>query len=118
MLLPPDTNTGSPQVSLVALGPLTNLALAVRLDPCFPKKLKDLYIMGGNMEGNIPQHDYRLYLKHVICITLSFLLQEKEMCRYVQSLTLQWIQSLPTLCWKNTSAPHTSHRGSILAEMR
>nr|XP_020465686.1 inosine-uridine preferring nucleoside hydrolase-like [Monopterus albus]XP_020465687.1 inosine-uridine preferring nucleoside hydrolase-like [Monopterus albus] len=39
------------QVSLVALGPLTNLALAVRLDPCFPKNLKDLYIMGGNMEG-------------------------------------------------------------------
>lgn len=39
------------QVSLVALGPLTNLALAVRLDPDFPQKLKDLYIMGGNMEG-------------------------------------------------------------------
>ncbi|KAM4628603.1 inosine-uridine preferring nucleoside hydrolase isoform 1-T2 [Polymixia lowei] len=39
------------QVSLVALGPLTNLALAVRLDPCFPQKLKDLFIMGGNMEG-------------------------------------------------------------------
>ncbi|XP_029005181.1 inosine-uridine preferring nucleoside hydrolase isoform X2 [Betta splendens] len=39
------------QVSLVALGPLTNLAVAVKLDPCFPKKLKDLYIMGGNMEG-------------------------------------------------------------------
>uniref|UniRef100_A0A8C6T892 Si:ch211-201h21.5 n=1 Tax=Neogobius melanostomus TaxID=47308 RepID=A0A8C6T892_9GOBI len=39
------------QVSLVALGPLTNLAMAIRLDPEFPKKLKDLYIMGGNMEG-------------------------------------------------------------------
>ncbi|KAM9358004.1 inosine-uridine preferring nucleoside hydrolase [Symphorus nematophorus] len=39
------------QISLVALGPLTNLALAVRLDPSFPTKLKDLYIMGGNMEG-------------------------------------------------------------------
>ncbi|XP_047192614.1 inosine-uridine preferring nucleoside hydrolase isoform X3 [Scophthalmus maximus] len=39
------------QVSLVALGPLTNLALAVRLDPSFPQKLKDLYIMGGNTEG-------------------------------------------------------------------
>lgn len=39
------------QVSLVALGPLTNLAMAVRMDPEFPKKLKDLYIMGGNMEG-------------------------------------------------------------------
>ncbi|XP_036395960.1 inosine-uridine preferring nucleoside hydrolase isoform X1 [Megalops cyprinoides] len=39
------------KVSLVAIGPLTNLALAVRLDPSFPQKLKDLFIMGGNMEG-------------------------------------------------------------------
>ncbi|KAJ8350383.1 hypothetical protein SKAU_G00255130 [Synaphobranchus kaupii] len=39
------------QVSLVALGPLTNLALAVKLDPSFPQKLKKLFIMGGNMEG-------------------------------------------------------------------
>ncbi|XP_063057578.1 inosine-uridine preferring nucleoside hydrolase [Engraulis encrasicolus] len=39
------------QVSLVALGPLTNLAIAIRLDPTFPQKLKDLFIMGGNMEG-------------------------------------------------------------------
>nr|XP_057928729.1 nucleoside hydrolase [Doryrhamphus excisus] len=39
------------QVSLVALGPLTNLALAVKVDPSFPNKLKELHIMGGNMEG-------------------------------------------------------------------
>nr|XP_033804527.1 LOW QUALITY PROTEIN: inosine-uridine preferring nucleoside hydrolase-like [Geotrypetes seraphini] len=39
------------QISLVATGPLTNLALAVKLDPTFPQKLKHLYIMGGNMDG-------------------------------------------------------------------
>ncbi|XP_057696832.1 inosine-uridine preferring nucleoside hydrolase [Corythoichthys intestinalis] len=39
------------QVSLVALGPLTNLALAVKMNPSFPGMLKELYIMGGNMEG-------------------------------------------------------------------
>ncbi|XP_061540845.1 uncharacterized protein si:ch211-201h21.5 [Phycodurus eques] len=39
------------QVTLVALGPLTNLALAVKMDPSFPGNLKELYIMGGNMEG-------------------------------------------------------------------
>ncbi|MEQ2163002.1 hypothetical protein GOODEAATRI_025796, partial [Goodea atripinnis] len=38
------------QVSLVATGPLTNLALAVRMDPSLPGKLKGLYIMGGNTE--------------------------------------------------------------------
>ncbi|XP_051882254.1 pyrimidine-specific ribonucleoside hydrolase RihA isoform X2 [Pristis pectinata] len=39
------------QISLVALGPLTNVALAHKMDPTFSTKLKHLYIMGGNMEG-------------------------------------------------------------------
>ena len=39
-----------PQISLVATAPLTNLALAVRLDPSIPSKLKGLYIMGGNTD--------------------------------------------------------------------
>ncbi|KAM3928493.1 pyrimidine-specific ribonucleoside hydrolase RihA-like [Leptodactylus fuscus] len=39
------------QISLVATGPLTNLALTVRMDPTFPQKLYSLYIMGGNMES-------------------------------------------------------------------
>ncbi|XP_042178758.1 inosine-uridine preferring nucleoside hydrolase isoform X3 [Oncorhynchus tshawytscha] len=43
--------TNPKQVSLVALGPLTNLALAIRLDPSFQQNLKELVIMGGNMEG-------------------------------------------------------------------
>ncbi|XP_020665241.3 inosine-uridine preferring nucleoside hydrolase [Pogona vitticeps] len=39
------------QVSLVATGPLTNLALAVKMDPTLPEKLKNVIIMGGNMEA-------------------------------------------------------------------
>ncbi|XP_042315758.1 inosine-uridine preferring nucleoside hydrolase-like [Sceloporus undulatus] len=39
------------QVSLVATGPLTNLALAVKMDPSLPKKLKNVFIMGGNIES-------------------------------------------------------------------
>ncbi|XP_059819862.1 inosine-uridine preferring nucleoside hydrolase-like isoform X1 [Hypanus sabinus] len=39
------------QVSLVAIGPLTNVALASKMDPTFLSKLKHLYIMGGNMES-------------------------------------------------------------------
>ena len=34
---------------VVALGPLTNLALAVRLDPTLPDKIKRLVIMGGTI---------------------------------------------------------------------
>ncbi|XP_007555529.2 inosine-uridine preferring nucleoside hydrolase isoform X2 [Poecilia formosa] len=44
-------NKNPGEVSLVATGPLTNLALAVRMDPTLPGKLKGLYIMGGNTES-------------------------------------------------------------------
>ncbi|XP_035483520.1 inosine-uridine preferring nucleoside hydrolase isoform X2 [Scophthalmus maximus] len=39
------------EVTLVATAPLTNLAVAVQLEPSFPKKLKALYIMGGNCDS-------------------------------------------------------------------
>ena len=38
-------------ITLVALGPLTNLALAVRLDPSLPQRVKRLVIMGGAVTG-------------------------------------------------------------------
>ncbi|KAG0721300.1 Inosine-uridine preferring nucleoside hydrolase [Chionoecetes opilio] len=38
----------SGEVVMVALGPLTNLALALRLDPAFTSHLAALYVMGGN----------------------------------------------------------------------
>ncbi|XP_065148966.1 nucleoside hydrolase-like [Paramisgurnus dabryanus] len=44
-------NENPGEVSLVATAPLTNLALAVKLDPTFPQKLKGLYIMGGNTDS-------------------------------------------------------------------
>ncbi|KAM3933042.1 pyrimidine-specific ribonucleoside hydrolase RihA-like [Leptodactylus fuscus] len=44
-------NEYSGKVSVVATGPLTNLALAVNMDPTFPQKIKSLFIMGGNMES-------------------------------------------------------------------
>lgn len=42
------------ELTLVALGPLTNIALAARLDPSFPDKIKDLIWMGGTIraQGN------------------------------------------------------------------
>ncbi|XP_068165824.1 inosine-uridine preferring nucleoside hydrolase-like [Antennarius striatus] len=39
------------EVTLVATAPLTNLAVAVQLDPSFPERLKALYIMGGNTDS-------------------------------------------------------------------
>ncbi|MEO7012926.1 MAG: nucleoside hydrolase [Dokdonella sp.] len=39
------------QLTLVALGPLTNLALALRLDPQLPSRFARLVIMGGAVNG-------------------------------------------------------------------
>lgn len=39
------------EITLIALAPLTNVAVALRLDPEFGRKLKELVIMGGNSEG-------------------------------------------------------------------
>jgi len=36
---------------LVALAPLTNIALAIRQDPDWGTQLKDVTIMGGNTQG-------------------------------------------------------------------
>ncbi|KAF0044903.1 hypothetical protein F2P81_001432 [Scophthalmus maximus] len=44
-------NENPGQVRLVATAPLTNVAMAVKLDPSLPEKLKALYIMGGNTES-------------------------------------------------------------------
>lgn len=43
------------EISLVAVGPLTNIAAAVKLDPSLPSKLKELVVMGGTVHrfGNV-----------------------------------------------------------------
>lgn len=39
------------ELTVVALGPLTNLALALRLDPQLPQRVRRLVIMGGAVNG-------------------------------------------------------------------
>lgn len=43
------------EISLVAIGPLTNIAQAVILDPSLPEKVKELVVMGGTIDtpGNV-----------------------------------------------------------------
>ncbi|WLQ15349.1 nucleoside hydrolase [Hahella aquimaris] len=43
------------ELTVVAIGPLTNLALALKLDPDLPSKLRSLVIMGGAVDepGNV-----------------------------------------------------------------
>ena len=44
------------ELTLIALGPLTNIAAAIRLDPDFPARLKQFVFMGGTIaaRGNTP----------------------------------------------------------------
>lgn len=43
-------------LSIVALGPLTNIAIATMIDPELPNKIKDLTIMGGAVTGKGNTH--------------------------------------------------------------
>jgi purine nucleosidase len=49
-------NDSPGELSLIAIGPLTNLAVALKLDPNLPGKFKELFIMGGAIyaRGNTP----------------------------------------------------------------
>ncbi len=45
------SRTHDGELTLVMLGPLTNLALAVRLDPALPRRVRRLVVMGGAVTG-------------------------------------------------------------------
>jgi purine nucleosidase len=51
-------------LTLVALGPLTNVALATRLDPTLPEKYERLVVMGGAIRGTgnvTPAAEFNVY---------------------------------------------------------
>jgi inosine-uridine nucleoside N-ribohydrolase len=53
------------EISIFAIGPLTNLAMAIRKEPRFAKSVKELVIMGGAIleYGNItPQAEFNIYV--------------------------------------------------------
>jgi purine nucleosidase len=60
-----DTVLASPgEITIVAIGPLTNIALAIRMEPRFVQAIKDLYIMGGAIrhQGNTtPLAEFNTY---------------------------------------------------------
>ena len=46
------SNDVAGKITIVCLGPLTNLAVALRIDTTFGTKLRQCTIMGGNTQGN------------------------------------------------------------------
>ena len=59
-------NENPGELTLVAIGPLTNLALATRLDPSLPGKYKELVVMGGAIyaQGNTPNTSTEFNIYH------------------------------------------------------
>ncbi|KAG8228831.1 hypothetical protein J437_LFUL008327 [Ladona fulva] len=52
------------KITLICLGPLTNIALAIKTYPNFSKNLKEVYIMGGNSSGvgnTTPSAEFNFY---------------------------------------------------------
>lgn len=61
------------QITIVCLAPLTNLAMATRLDPYFRKNVKNIIWIGGSVEGvgNVkPGIEFNAYFDPGIMIQL------------------------------------------------
>jgi inosine-uridine nucleoside N-ribohydrolase len=52
------------EVTIVAVGPLTNVALALGADPDFPKMVKQIVLMGGSLTGGnvTPAAEFNFYV--------------------------------------------------------
>jgi len=51
------------EITLVALGPLTNIAMALRLEPALADRVKEIVLMGGSInEGNVtPSAEFNIH---------------------------------------------------------
>ncbi len=52
-------NTYPNQIEILAIAPLTNIALAIQQDTTFASKIKHLQIMGGDFEREFAEHNFK-----------------------------------------------------------
>jgi purine nucleosidase len=104
-------NAAPGEYTLIALGPLTNIALAAQLDPSFPSKIKQFIFMGGTIQamGNTPNltSEFNIYCDpEAAYITL---------CAFPESMMLSWETTLAhpfpwpqwdALCTLDSEAAH------------
>ena len=55
-------NESPGELTILAQGPLTNLAAAVRIDPTLPEKVASVYVMGGGAGNITPAAEYNFYV--------------------------------------------------------
>ena len=55
-------NESPSELTILAQGPLTNIALAVARDPGLPSKVRHLYVMGGGIGNITPAAEFNFYV--------------------------------------------------------
>ncbi len=93
------------EITLVALGPLTNIACALRLDPLFAKNVKACIIMGGVAQGpgNVtPVAEYNIWVDpeaaHIVFSSkMPIKLVDWSIARQYATLTLPEVRELRSL---------------------
>jgi inosine-uridine nucleoside N-ribohydrolase len=55
-------NESPGELTILAQGPLTNLAAAVRIEPTLPEKVASVYVMGGGVGNITPAAEYNFYV--------------------------------------------------------
>jgi len=51
------------EIEILAIGPLTNIATAILRDPSWARKVKCLYVMGGDFERDFAEHNFKSDVK-------------------------------------------------------
>ncbi|MFB1050272.1 nucleoside hydrolase [Paraliobacillus sp. JSM ZJ581] len=99
------------ELSIMAIAPLTNIAMAIKKDPTIVPKIKEIYIMGGtnNYLGNItPAAEYNFYVdpeaaRIVIHSGVPLTMVGWEMCTQYSVMNDQDHQEIEQLQTKGSS---------------
>ncbi|KAK3096700.1 hypothetical protein FSP39_002518 [Pinctada imbricata] len=116
------TNQYPGEITMVAMGPLTNLAVAIRIDPDVSSRIKRLFIMGGNIEGKgntSPAAEFNFRVDpEAACIVLNefrcpITIIPWEACLSA-GFTWDWVEQK----WINTDTPKGNFIRDITATIR
>lgn len=112
------------QVTLLCCGPMTNVALALRMYPDFGENVKEIYIMGGNYQavGNYKgSAEFNFYTDvESAHIALSTLKCPITMCAWESAtednLQLETVSMVVCIyaCWRARSIPFSHFRAGAL----
>lgn len=112
-------NAAPGEYTLIGLGPMTNIALACRLDPTFPQKIKHFAFMGGTItgHGNTPNiaAEYNIFCDPEAALIALDAFADKTMVSWETTLIhgFSW-EAYDALAVRPTPAARLMHETSAL----